>query len=286
MLYNYDYIKFRLKMKIITTPKELKKYLVNINNSIGFVPTMGALHEGHVSLIKEAKKNNDTVVVSIFVNPTQFCKDEDLNKYPRNHEADKKICEMCGVDVLFFPHTNDIYGDDEVSLNAPNVRGYVLEGFTRPTHFSGVLSVVNKLLNIVNPTRAYFGKKDAQQLNLIKLMVKHLFMNIDIIAIDTVRDSDGLALSSRNIYLSKDERKQALKIPSSLKLASSMVAKGELGSINIIDNIRKYFDDIEVFYIEILDREFNKIDNVIIGDTIILVEVKVGTTRLLDNLWL
>ena len=281
-------------MKIIATPKELKEYLCYMKNpneldneqTIGFVPTMGALHEGHLSLIKEAKKNNDIVVVSIFVNPTQFSKDEDLDKYPRNIDADKKICEICKVDVLFLPCTDNIYNKDEVSVNAPNVRGYVLEGFTRPTHFSGVLTVVNKLLNIVNPTRAYFGKKDAQQLNLINLMVKHLFMNVEIVPIDTVRDSDGLALSSRNIYLSKDERVDALKIPSSLKLASDMVAKGELNSKNIIKKMRENFADIEIFYIEIVDREFNKIDDVEIGNTIILVEVKVGTTRLLDNFWL
>jgi pantoate--beta-alanine ligase len=165
-------------MKIISNPLELKTYLNTLNATIGFVPTMGALHEGHISLIRKARDENEIVVVSIFVNPAQFLKGEDLDKYPSRDAADKKICSLSGVDVLFFPHVTDIYAEDEVSLQAPHVRGYVLEGISRPGHFSGVLTVVLKLLNIVNPTRAYFGKKDAQQLELITLMVKQLFMSV------------------------------------------------------------------------------------------------------------
>lgn len=273
-------------MKIISNPHELNDYVKNLNKTIGFIPTMGALHEGHISLIKEARKNNEFVVVSIFVNPTQFSKDEDLDRYPRKDEADKKICELSGVDVLFFPNANDIYTKDEVSLQAPNVRGYVLEGYTRPTHFNGVLTVVNKLLNIVNPTRAYFGKKDAQQLNLISLMVKQLFMNVEIVAVDTKRDSDGLALSSRNIYLSKDERKQALAIPTSLNLASSMISKGIKDTKEIKEKMLEHLKSLEVFYVEILDREFNQVKEVELGNSIILIEARVGETRLLDNIWL
>lgn len=273
-------------MKIISNPHELNSYLKNLNKTIGFVPTMGALHEGHISLIKDARKNNDIVVVSIFLNPTQFSKNEDLDKYPRRDEADKKICELSGVDVLFFPHVDDIYTDDEVSIQAPHVRGYVLEGYTRPTHFNGVLTVVNKLLNIVSPTRAYFGKKDAQQLNLIMLMVKQLFMNVEIVPVDTKRDADGLALSSRNVYLTKQDRKIALKIPSSLNLASSMISKGILDTIEIREKMLEHLKELDVFYVEILDREFNKIDKVEITNTVILVEAGVGSTRLLDNIWL
>ena len=281
-------------MKIISNPHELNEYLKNINKTtgiqgnrtIGFVPTMGALHEGHISLIKEAREDNDIVVVSIFVNPTQFSKNEDLDKYPRKDEADKKICELSGVDILFFPNAIDIYGKDEVSVIAPNVRGYVLEGHTRPTHFNGVLTVVNKLLNIVNPTRAYFGKKDAQQLNLITLMVKQFFMNVDIVPVDTVRDADSLALSSRNIYLSKEQRKEALKIPSSLSLASSMISNGITDTKDIREQMLEHLDTLEVFYVELLDREFNPIKNVEIGNCIVLVEAKIGNTRLLDNIWL
>jgi pantoate--beta-alanine ligase len=273
-------------MKIISNPYELKEHLKNRSESIGFVPTMGALHEGHISLIKEARKNNDIVVVSIFVNPTQFSKDEDLDKYPRKDEADKKICSLSGVDLLFLPTAEHIYSKDEVLIQAPAVRGYVLEGNTRPTHFNGVLTVVNKLLNIVNPTRAYFGKKDAQQLNLISLMVKQLFMNVEIVPVDTSRDADGLALSSRNSYLSKDQRKEALKIPASLNLASSMISKNILDSQLIRDEMLKKLEPLEVFYVEILDREFTQLKSVEIGNSIILVEAKVGDTRLLDNIWL
>ncbi|MDD5202148.1 MAG: pantoate--beta-alanine ligase, partial [Sulfurimonas sp.] len=217
-------------MKIISSPLELKEYLKDCNKTVGFVPTMGALHEGHISLIKKAKRENELLVVSIFLNPTQFLKGEDLDKYPKKDEADKKICQLGGVDVLFFPQISDMYGRDEVSLLAPKVRGFVLEGASRAGHFNGVLTIVMKLLNIVNPTRAYFGKKDAQQLNLIALMTKQLFMSVTIVPVDTLRGADGLALSSRNAYLSPSEKKEALKIPASLYIASKMVSKNIMSS--------------------------------------------------------
>jgi pantoate--beta-alanine ligase len=273
-------------MKIISNPLELKEYLKNYNKSIGFVPTMGALHEGHISLIKKAKAENSLLVVSIFLNPTQFLKGEDLDKYPKKDEADKKICQLSGVDVLFFPQENDIYGDDEVSLLAPKVRAYVLEGTSRPGHFNGVLTVVMKLLNIVSPTRAYFGKKDAQQLNLITLMVKQLFMSVEIVPVDTQRDSDGLALSSRNAYLTSEEKKEALKIPRSLYLASKMVSKNILDVKEITDTMREHLSSLEISYVEIVNRDFEYIKKIELKNTIILVEAKVGTTRLLDNIWL
>jgi len=273
-------------MKIIADANELKNYLKTKNKTIGFVPTMGALHDGHLSLIKKAKKECELVVVSIFVNPTQFLEGEDLDKYPSRDEADKKICKLAGVDVLFLPQKLDIYGDDEVSLKAPNVRGFVLEGATRPGHFDGVLTVVNKLFNIVNPDFAYFGKKDAQQLNLITLMVKQLFMDVRIVPVDTVRESDGLALSSRNIYLSKTERKEALKISLSLYEALKMVQQ----KIYNTETIKKAMHDIlvplEIGYVEILNRDFEIIDTVELGKTVVLVEAIVGNTRLLDNIWL
>ncbi|MBU0719763.1 pantoate--beta-alanine ligase [bacterium] len=273
-------------MKIISSPLELKDYLKNNIKTIGFVPTMGALHKGHISLIEKAKAQNELVVVSIFLNPTQFLKGEDLDTYPKKDEADKKICELSGVDVLFFPHAKDMYGDDEVSLLAPKVRGFVLEGTSRPGHFNGVLTVVMKLLNIVNPTRAYFGKKDAQQLNLIELMVKQLFMSVEIIAVDTLRESDGLALSSRNAYLNEAQRKEALKISASLHLASKMVSQKIYDSPTITAKMRESLFPLEIAYVEILNREFEPIRHVEIGKSIILVEAKVGDTRLLDNIWL
>ena len=285
-MYNKYYIIYGLKMKIISDALELKNYLKTITKSVGFVPTMGALHDGHLSLIKEAKKECAFVVVSIFVNPTQFLVGEDLAKYPSRDEADKKICSLAGVDLLFLPQVKDIYGKDEVSLIAPNVRGYVLEGATRAGHFNGVLTVVNKLFNIVNPDYAYFGKKDAQQLNLITLMVKQLFMSVKIVPVDTVRESDGLALSSRNVYLTKEERHEALKISSSLYEASKMVSRGELDVIKIKEAMQKILEPLEIGYVEILNREFEIVKELEIGNTVILVEALVGTTRLLDNIWL
>lgn len=280
-------------MKIISSPVELKNYLKEAktaldfgDNSVGFVPTMGALHEGHISLIKKAKEQNKLVVVSIFLNPTQFLKGEDLDKYPKKEVADIKLCQLSGVDVLFFPQVSDMYGADEVSVLAPKVRGYVLEGLSRPSHFNGVLTVVMKLLNIVTPTRAYFGKKDAQQLNLISLMIKQLFMDVEIVPVDTVREKDGLALSSRNAYLSPQEREEALKISSSLRKASAMVSKGELNAKDIIASMREILEPLEISYVEILSREFNQIQHVELGNSVILVEASVGSTRLLDNIWL
>ena len=273
-------------MKIIADPLELKQHLKSIDKGVGFIPTMGALHEGHLSLIKKAKAENDVVVVSIFVNPTQFLEGEDLETYPRKDDADKKICELAGVDVLFFPSATDIYTEDEVKICAPNVRGYVLEGATRPGHFSGVLTVVMKLLNIVSPEKAYFGKKDAQQLHLIMLMVKQYFMNVEIVPVDTVRESDGLAQSSRNVYLSKEEREEALKIPAALYAASKLISTGVLDAKTIQQTMLDILDPLEIGYVAILDREFNVIDQVEIQNTVILIEVLVGKTRLLDNLWL
>lgn len=284
--YNVDYIICGLKMKIISDVNELKTYLRKKNKTIGFVPTMGALHDGHLSLIKQSKKECELTVVSIFVNPTQFLADEDLDKYPSRDEADKKICKFAGVDVVFLPQVKDIYGADEVSLAAPNVRGFVLEGATRPGHFDGVLTVVNKLLNIVDPDFAYFGKKDAQQLNLITLMAKQLFMDVQIVAVDTVRESDGLALSSRNIYLSKEQRKEALKISLSLYEASRMVQKDVYDVAMIKEAMLEILKPLEIGYVEILNREFEIVESVEIGNTIVLVEALVGTTRLLDNIWL
>ena len=273
-------------MKIISDPYALKEHLKTINKTIGFVPTMGALHDGHIALIKAAKKENDFVVVSIFVNPTQFLKGEDLDSYPSKDDADKQICKIAGVDVLFLPSANDIYSDDEVKVHAPELRGYVLEGASRPGHFNGVLTVVNKLLNIVNPTNAYFGKKDAQQLNLITLMITQLFMNVKIVPVDTVRENDGLALSSRNVYLDLSERKEALKISSSLHEASKLVSKNILDVESIKEKMRETLAPLEIEYIEVLSRDFQMIDEVKIEESIILVEAIVGKTRLLDNIWL
>ena len=275
-------------MLIANDYKSFKTVRDGFNGSIGFVPTMGALHEGHLSLIKRAREENDFVIVSIFVNPTQFLEGEDLDKYPRRDEADKKICEIAGVDLLFMPTIDSIYNKDELLISAPKIRGYILEGAKRAGHFNGVLQIVMKLLNITKPTNAYFGKKDAQQLALITQMVEDYFMSVNIIPCEIVRDNDGLALSSRNIYLSQDERKQALTLSRALKEASMLISKGEL-SVDVIEEsmkkiLLKQVDSLD--YVAIVSRNFGKLEKVEIGNTIILVAAFVGKTRLIDNIWL
>ncbi len=273
-------------MIIARSRQELQVALQTKSGSVGFVPTMGALHIGHRTLIDAARKENGTVVVSIFVNPTQFLPGEDLSKYPRREEADFKICELSGVDILFYPDVNAMYGEDEVRICAPDVRGFILEGASRPGHFDGVLTVVMKLFNIVRPTRAYFGKKDAQQLALITQMVHNFFMDIEIVPMDTVRESDGLALSSRNVYLNSFERQEALKLSAALKHATKMVMQGNLKCAEIKAAMESILAPLDVEYVAIVNRAFQSLDQVAIGDTIVLVAARVGTTRLIDNVWM
>jgi pantoate--beta-alanine ligase len=278
-------------MQITNSINKLFEQTAQFNGSVGFVPTMGALHEGHLSLIRQARANNDFVVVSVFVNPTQFLEGEDLDAYPRREDADAKICELAGVDVLFMPNAEMMYENDELSIMAPATRGFVLEGSKRPGHFDGMLQVVMKLLNLIaynKPTefRAYFGKKDAQQLALITQMVRNYFLNVEIVPCDIVRDNDGLALSSRNVYLSKEERERALALSRSLKKATELVMQKELGVISIQKAMREVLSEVEVEYVALVNRDFQVIDEVEIGNTMILVAAMVGTTRLIDNLWI
>ena len=274
-------------MIIVKTIDELHNAKQALSGSIGFVPTMGALHHGHLSLIQQARKENENLIVSIFVNPTQFLDGEDLDAYPRKEIADIKICELASVDILFMPTIDQMYERDELCIGAPAVRGYVLEGEKRPGHFDGMLQVVMKLLNLSNASRAYFGKKDAQQLALITQMVKNYFMDVEIVSCEIVRDDNGLALSSRNVYLEEDEKRRALALSRSLKRATKLVMTGELnvevikkGMINVLEDV----DEVE--YVAIVDREFNALKEVEIGNTIILVAAWVGKPRLIDNLWI
>jgi pantoate--beta-alanine ligase len=264
--------------------QELKKQ----NKTIGFVPTMGALHDGHISLIKKAKEQNSVTIVSIFVNPTQFLEGEDFDKYPKKDKADKKILELCGVDILFLPNKNSIYEDDEVLIKAPKIKGFILEGYNRPGHFDGMLQIVLKLFNLTKPTHVYFGKKDAQQLLLIKQMVKNFYLDINIVECDIVRENDGLALSSRNIYLTSSERKKALLLSKSLKIAAKQIASGILDTTKLKEIMYKILneDGILIEYIAITDKKLQPIQTVILKDTIILIAVKIGTTRLIDNIWI
>ncbi|NLY04128.1 MAG: pantoate--beta-alanine ligase [Campylobacter sp.] len=272
-------------MEIFNSVSELKKYLENRSKTIGFVPTMGALHKGHVSLLKKARNENDTLVLSIFVNPTQFGENEDLNRYPKKEESDIRVAKMCGVDALFMPKAEEIYALNEPLIKAPDNLANILEGKARPGHFDGVLRILNKLFNIVKPTRAYFGKKDAQQLIIVENMVKTFFMDIEIVPCETLREDDGLAMSSRNEYLSEEDKLYALKISHSLLKASNLIKKDELDSKIIKAQMKETLEPLELDYIAILNRKFEPIEKVEIQNTIILVAAKINKTRLIDNIW-
>lgn len=272
-------------MTIIKSTDELKKFRSSLGESVGFVPTMGALHSGHLSLIEKSVKENEKTIVSIFVNPTQFLQGEDIDAYPRQEEADVDICRRSGVDAVFLPDAKEFYTSDEPSIKAPLIKGFILEGETRPGHFDGVLTVVMKLLNLVQPTNAYFGKKDAQQLYLLQNMVKNLFLHTNIVPCEIVRSSDGLALSSRNAYLDDKERQEALKLSQSLKRASELIVRGERESACIKEAMEKVLKPLKIDYVQIVDREFNALENVVLKNSIILVAAYVGRARLIDNMW-
>ena len=278
-------------MQVIERIKEMQEVSSKLRQegkSIGFVPTMGALHEGHLSLVRMARKDNDIVVVSVFVNPTQFGPNEDFEKYPRDFEGDRKKLEKENVDIVFYPHADEMY--------PPNYRTYVevedittrLCGAFRPGHFRGVTTVVTKLFNIVKPTKAYFGKKDYQQFKVIKRMVEDLNMDIEIIPGEIVREPDGLAMSSRNQYLSPEERKDALALYNSLQLAKELIQKGERDPKKIKEAMVKFIKGHrhvkKIDYVEIVDPEnFLPVDEIKDG-TLIALAVWVGNTRLIDNM--
>jgi pantoate--beta-alanine ligase len=273
-------------MKIVKSIEELRELRSSLSGSVGFVPTMGALHDGHISLIKKSKQDADITVVSIFVNPTQFLAGEDLDKYPRRDIEDIEVCKKEGVDVLFMPNIDTMYDKDEPKIKAPDIRAYLLEGFRRPGHFDGVLTIVLKLFNLVKPNMAFLGRKDAQQIILIKDMVKKLFLDISIVDCDTIREADGLAMSSRNVYLDAKERELSLKISESLFFARELIIDGESNITKIKNSMQNIMKDIDIEYIEITDRELNYIKSVQTSQSIILVAVKIGNTRLIDNIWI
>jgi len=257
-----------------------------LDGSVGFVPTMGALHAGHISLIQQAKAQNKAVIVSIFVNPTQFLEGEDLDAYPRQEMQDLDICQSNGVDIVFMPTIEAMYGNDELKIMAPLKAGYILEGSTRPGHFDGMLQIVMKLLNLIRPAKAYFGKKDAQQLALIIKMVKEYFMNVEIVPCEIVRDSHGLALSSRNAYLNNEQITQALSLSQSLNHAMELINNHELNCTPIKEAMLEILAQVDrVDYLQILNRQFQVIDTIEKDNSIILVAAYVGTTRLIDNMW-
>ncbi len=263
--------------------------------SVGLVPTMGALHNGHKSLIMESRKRDFCTIVSIFVNPTQFGAGEDFTSYPRTLDSDLQVCKEAGVSAVFAPSIETLYVDmaqsanqsglDEVGLLPPKVMGYVLEGFDRPTHFSGVLQVVLKLFNLVHPTRAYFGRKDAQQVLIIQKMVRDFFLPLEIVPCPIVRDFDGLALSSRNVYLSQSEREIALCIPRTIELLQEKIAQG-VHNISTLESLaRENLKTTHIFYAKFFDRNLRRLESLQKDNSIFLLSVRVGSTRLLDNFW-
>jgi pantoate--beta-alanine ligase len=278
-------------MKVITNIKEMQ-YTADVfrlqGKRIGVVPTMGYLHEGHLSLVKIAKQHSDVVIMTLFVNPTQFAPNEDFNKYPRDFERDKKLAEGAGVDILFSPLQEQVYPANYLTYVETEKMTKVLEGKFRPTHFRGVTTIVAKLFNLTKPHIAVFGQKDAQQVAVIKQMVKDLNFDIEIIAVPIVREPDGLAMSSRNVYLSAEERKQALALSQSLKLAKDEIAKGERQSSRISEAMAKLitaqpFATIE--YISIAHPErLEERETLTDGETVLIsLAVRIGKTRLIDN---
>lgn len=275
---------------IIETVKELREYLAGqraAGKTVGFVPTMGFLHEGHLSLIREAKAENDVVVVSDFVNPTQFGPNEDFESYPRNIEQDTELALSAGADVIFYPSVSEMYPPE--SSTYVEVEGNitrVLCGASRPTHFRGVTTVVNKLFNIVEPDKAYFGQKDAQQVAVLTKMVKDLHMDIELIICPIVREPDGLAMSSRNTYLSAEERKQAVILNQALKKAKNAFANGEKDVVKLTGIITDKINEMPlavIDYVSILDFPSLKPIITIEKDALAAVAVKFGKTRLIDN---
>lgn len=254
--------------------------------SIGFVPTMGYLHEGHGSLIKAARAGNDKVVVSIFVNPMQFGPKEDLASYPRDLEKDSALCESLGADLIFHPEPSEMYHDNFSSYVDMTGLTEELCGLSRAGHFRGVCTVVNKLFNIVQPDRAYFGQKDAQQLAVIKHMVEDLNMNLEIIGCPIIREEDGLAKSSRNTYLSAEERKAALVLSRSINLGRKMVEDGETDTAVIIKAMSDLINEepmARIDYVKAVDGlTISQIDKVQ-KPMLVAIAVYIGTTRLIDN---
>lgn len=276
-------------MKIINNIKEIRKQVKDWKNdglSVALVPTMGYLHEGHESLIKKASEDNDRVIVSIFVNPMQFGINEDLSTYPRNIDRDSDICEKNGASLIFNPSVEEMYTDEFSTFVDLNNLTFGLCGKSRPTHFRGVCTVVSKLFNIVNPDKAYFGQKDAQQLSIIKQMVIDLNFDIEIVSCAIVREADGLAKSSRNTYLSKEERQAATIINKSLKKAKSLIKSGERDSKKIINFIKNEISKeplAKIDYISTVDNKSIKSVRTIEEGSLIAVAVFIGNTRLIDN---
>ena len=275
-------------MKIVETVKEVREQVKEWKKqglTVGFVPTMGYLHEGHKSLMDAARKDNDKVVVSIFVNPMQFGPTEDLATYPRDLDHDAALCESAGVDLIFHPEPEEMYEKDFCSFVDMTGLTEGLCGKTRPIHFRGVCTVVNKFFNIVTPDRAYFGQKDGQQLAVIKRMVRDLNMDIEIIGCPIVREEDGLAKSSRNTYLSPEERKAALILSKTVALGKEL-AKTEKDANKVVEAMEKNIETepmAKIDYVEAVDALSMEPVEKLEGTCMLAMAVYIGKTRLIDN---
>lgn len=278
-------------MEVVKNPRVLTQTLKALRKegkSVGLVPTMGYLHEGHLSLVREARRNNEIVVVSIFVNPTQFGPNEDLASYPRDFERDAALLDREGVDFIFAPEVEDMYPAGYATY--VDVEGELtgrLCGASRPGHFRGVATVVSKLFNIVAPDRAYFGIKDAQQVAVIRRMAMDLNFDLEIVACPIVREADGLALSSRNVYLTESERTDALVLSQSLFMAKALIEGGERSAEAVRRAIADRIGAVSsavIDYIEIVDAMTLATADVLSGKILIALAVKVGKPRLIDNL--
>lgn len=276
-------------MKVVSTVKEVRdlvKAWKKEGQTVGLVPTMGYLHEGHGSLITKARENNDKVVVSIFVNPMQFGPTEDLDSYPRDLEKDSAFCESLGADLIFHPTPEEMYHDDFSTYVDMSVLTEELCGLSRPVHFRGVCTVVNKLFNIVQPDNAYFGEKDAQQLAIIKHMVQDLNMDIQIVGCPIVREADGLAKSSRNTYLSAEERQAALILSQTIELAKKLVAEGETNAEVLVEKMKANIETeplAKIDYVKAVNGLTMQQQKEIKTPTLVAMAVYIGSTRLIDN---
>lgn len=276
-------------MKVIRTVRDMQgeaEKLRQADKVIGFVPTMGYLHEGHLSLVRIARERADVVVVSIFVNPTQFGPDEDLEKYPRDLERDERLAEQAGADIIFYPTSEEMYPEGYLTYVSVEEITKTLCGASRPVHFRGVTTICTKLFHAVKPHFSVFGQKDAQQAVVIQRMVKDLDFDMEIVVGPIVREPDGLAMSSRNAYLSPEEREDALVLNSSLRLAEEMVEKGERRVDEIVGAMQRRIEEKEntrVDYISIVHPETLESLERIENRALIALAVFVGETRLIDN---
>ena len=274
-------------MEIITTIENIRSIVNHWKDkgySIGFVPTMGYLHDGHAALIDQARKDNDKVIVSIFVNPTQFGENEDLNSYPRDINRDKSLCEAHKADIIFSPTSDEMYHDRKAFVNIVELSD-TLCGISRPIHFKGVCTVVTKLFNIIQPTNAYFGEKDAQQLAIIRKMVYDLNFPVNIIGVPIVRESDGLAKSSRNTYLSKEERKAATILYKAVQMGKQTIKHGASADsiINTMTEIINTEPLAKIDYVSVVDANTMQPVHEITSPVLVAIAVYIGSTRLIDN---